>query len=84
VNDLQPQMQRQVAILEDRANPDSERFAAGVALPKAGAGRLAIEAADFGSVNIAAMRACRAVWPQVRLDVVKGGGFVLKVRGGEN
>ena len=76
---LQPQAQRQVAILKYAANAHRERFAAGVALVKARAGRLAAQLADLVATRIA-MRADGAVRPQFAFNVFKRGCFVVKAR----
>ena len=82
VDDLQPQMQRKMAVLEDRAHPHREGLLAGVALVEARAGRLAVQAAD--ARRSAAMRANRAVRPKPRLDVGESGSFGLELRGVQN
>jgi hypothetical protein len=82
VDDLKPQVQRQVAILKDRANADSERLAAGVALAQAGPGGLAVQAAD--ALPLAAMGADRATRPQVAFDILESGVFILELRGGKD
>src|SRR5205085_7980728 len=66
---LQPQPQREVAILENRADPHGKGLATGVALAKPGAARLALKPADPIRVNVAAMRANRPVRPQFRLYI---------------
>src|SRR6202042_3665390 len=81
---LQPQVQREMAVLEDAADPHGEGLAAGVALPQARAGGLAVQAANPLPVAIAAMRANRAFWPQVSLDIGESRVFVVKVGLGEN
>jgi len=82
VDNLQPQVQRQVAILKDGADPHRELALAGVALVQAGAGRLAIQSAY--PRRLATMRADRAIRPKRRLDVGKSAFLGLKLRGGKN
>jgi len=81
---LEPQMQREVAVLENRADADGEGLAAGVALPQARTAALAGQAADGLAVAIAAMRANRAFRPKVGLDIGKSGLFVVEVGGAQN
>jgi hypothetical protein len=82
VDDLQPQMQRQVTGFEDGAHAYSERLLAAIALAKAWSSGLAIQAAH--AITATAMRAYRAIWPQMRLDIREGSGFVLELRGGKD
>ena len=82
VDDLQPQVKRQVAGLEDGPHTHGERLFASVALAQAGAGGLAIEAAD--AFSFSAMRANRTVRPQARFDIGEGAGFGLHMGGVEN
>ena len=77
-------MQREVAILENRADPHGEGLAAGVALPQAWAAALASQAADPLVIAIAAMGANRAFRPQMGLDVGKSCFLIVKMRGGQN
>lgn len=84
VNGLQPQVQRDMAGLENGPDLDREGLAALVALPDAQTGGLALECADLGAVGIAAMGAGRAVRPDAGFDVGQSGGFVVEVRGGED
>jgi len=82
VNDLEPQVERQVAILENRPDPYREVLLTGVALVEADPRRLAVQPANPGS--LATMRANRAVGPQVRFDVSEGGDFIFEMMGVEN
>lgn len=84
VNDLQPEMQRQVGRLENGPDPHGEGLPAGVALVEAGTGGLALQAADPSAIRIAAVGAGRAFRPKPRLDVGESGGFVLELRGRED
>jgi hypothetical protein len=78
VDDLEPQVQRQVAGFEDGAHADSERLLAGVALAEAGPSSFPAQAAD--AAGLAAMRADRAIGPEPRLNIFERSGFVLQVR----
>jgi hypothetical protein len=82
MDDLQPQMQRQMGRLENGPHPHREGLAAGVALVEAGAGRLALQAAD--ALGFPAMVADGTVGPQPRLHIGESGGFVLEMRGRKN
>ena len=62
MDDLQPQMQRQVAILENRTHANRKRLAAGVALVQARTRRLAVQAAN--ARRLATMRTDRAIRPK--------------------
>jgi hypothetical protein len=79
VDDLQPQMQRQMAGFENGAHADSERLLAAIALAKARTGGLAIQAAH--TITAAAMRAYRALWPEMCFNIREGGGFVFELGG---
>src|SRR4051812_22462140 len=57
VDRLQPKMQREMAVLEDRADPHGKGLAAGVALAEARAARLALKASNPCRIDVAAMRA---------------------------
>jgi hypothetical protein len=76
---LQPQVQREVAILEDRADANREGLTAGVALAKARTAGLAGQAADPLAIAVSAMRANRAIWPQMGLDVLKRRFLIVKM-----
>jgi hypothetical protein len=82
VDNLKPQVQRQVAVLENGSYPHGERFLAGIALAQPGPGGLAAQAAD--AVGSLAMRANRAIGPELRLNIGESGGFVLKLWSGQN
>jgi hypothetical protein len=79
VNDLKPQVKRQVAILEQRAHAHREGLFAGVALVQPRTGRLAVQAAN--ARRFPAMRTHRAIRPKPRLDVCKRGRLIEKLRG---
>ena len=81
---LEPEPQREVAILEDRADPHGKGLATGIALAEAGSARLALKPADLRRINIAAMRTNRPVRPQHRLYIGEGRFFVMKVGRGQN
>lgn len=79
---LQPEMQRNVAGLENSSDLDGERLPAGVALVGADPGALAGQLA--GAVNRPAMRADTTIRPHMSLDNCVSGFFVVKVRGVQN
>ncbi len=79
---LQPQMQREVAVLEDRADAHREGLPAGVALPQARTAGFAGQAADSLVVAIAAMGTNRAFRPQVGFDIGESGLLVVEMGGG--
>ena len=82
MDDLQPQVQRQVAILEDGADTHREGLAAGVALAQAWTGSLAVQAAD--PLPLAAMRTDGTTRPEMAFDVLESGVFILKMREGKD
>lgn len=93
VNGLQPQVQRQVAFLEDVAFAHGELATALAALPKAVTffafrvllGGLSADTLKAVSlVHHTSVRACRTISPKHRFNVSKGGCFVVHVRGGQN
>jgi hypothetical protein len=81
---LKPQMQGEMAVLENTADPHGKSLAAGVALAEAGAAALAGQATNALLIPIAAMRADRAFRPQMRLDIGKSGFLVVEVGDGKN
>jgi hypothetical protein len=81
---LQPQVQREMAILEYAADPHRERLAAGVTLSQARTASFSRQAADSLVFAIAAMGADRTVGPQMGFDIRKSGFFIVKMRGGQN
>jgi hypothetical protein len=82
VDDLEPQPQRQVARLEQGANPHGEWLPAAVALVKAGTGAFASELAY--ALPLPAMVADRAIGPQPGFDIGESGFFIVEVRLREN
>src|SRR5215217_2937620 len=74
-------MQREMAILEDRADPHGEGLAAGVALAEANS---PLNASNPCSIDIAAMRAYRAIRPQPFLYKRDCCFFVMEARGGQD
>lgn len=82
VDDLQPQMQRQMRGLEDSPLADRELPFAGVALVKADPRRLAAQAANAS--RFLAMRADGTIGPKARFDIRERGGFGLELRGVED
>jgi hypothetical protein len=79
---LEPQIHRDVAILENGANLHGELLAALVALPKPNAGRFAAHLAD--AVKAAAMPANGAFRPHAGLNPSDSGCFVLQDFGGKD
>jgi hypothetical protein len=82
VDDLQPEMQRQVGGLEDSSYSHREGLLAGVALAETGARGLAVQAADLHGFT--AMSADRASGPQRGFHIGESCGFILEVRGGKD
>jgi hypothetical protein len=82
MDDLQPQMQRQMRGLKNGPHSDSEGLAALVALVEADAGAFALELPH--ALLFPAVVAAGAIRPQPRLDIGEGGFFVLEMRGGKN
>ena len=80
---LQPKPQREMAVLEDRADPHREGLTAGVALAQAGARGLAVQPADLVARGLA-MRADRAVRPKLLFDVLKSRFFVVEPQIGKD
>src|SRR5207302_2665042 len=76
VHRLQPDMQRNVALLEDGADLDGKRLAAGVALVSAEPSALAFQRSAL--VDNAAMRANAPVRPNHAFNIGVGGLFVLE------
>jgi hypothetical protein len=77
VNGLQPDVQRGMTGLEQRAHADGERLATGVALVKSGAGGLALQLAD--PIRSLAVVADWTIGPKTGFDVREGGGFVVQM-----
>jgi hypothetical protein len=84
VDDLQPQMQRQMAVLEDGPHPYGEGLLAGVALAQAHPGGLALKAADPILIRVPAVRADRTLRPHHRFDMGEGGGLSQELWGVQN
>ena len=70
VDDLQPQMQGQMAILENRPHAHREGLPAGVALVQARTGRLAVQSGQCAWFRCT-VRANGAIRPKARLNVGK-------------
>jgi hypothetical protein len=70
-----------VAGLENGAHPDGERLLAGVAFVQARAGGFAVQLAD--ALTAIALKAYRAIRPQLGFDIRKGGVFVVEMIGGK-
>ena len=81
IHDLQPDVHRGVTGLEDGPDSHGELLPAGIAFPQAGAAAPALQAT--GAVDHAAMWADWTVWPKLRFDVSKGGGFALELGAGK-
>lgn len=77
IDRLQPQAQRDMALLEDGADLDVELLPALVALVKADAGRLALHLGY--TFLLTAMRADRTIRPDAGFNPGVGGFFVLQV-----
>src|SRR5260221_4340067 len=73
-----PLVQRNLAALIQRANRDRERLAAGIALIEAVAMTLALH--ECGVIHSAAMRADRAIRPELPFKPLASLGFVIKDR----
>lgn len=82
MDDLQPQMQRQVAGLKNGPHTHGERLLAAVTLAKAWTGGLAVQAAD--AITGAAKRANGTVGPEMRFDVFESSGFGFELGGGKD
>ena len=82
MDDLQPQVQGQVAAFKDGADPHGKLLPARIALVQPRTGRSAFQPLDAGA--LVAVRADRAIGPQRRLYERKGSGFVLKMLGAQN
>ena len=81
---LEPVPHGGVAILEDGPDLHGEGLTALVALPEADPGGLAGEAPNPGGIAVPAVRADRAIRPQMGLDVLVSGGFVVEERSVQN
>ena len=79
IHRLQPDIERNVRAFKDSANPNGEGLAALVALVQPLAGGLAAHKAN--ALHATAMRAGRAIRPNARFDIIKGGLLVVKVAG---
>lgn len=79
---LKPEMQTNMAGLEDGAHADGEGLAAGIAFVKAGTGGLALQTADAN--GFFAVRADRAFRPKPGFHVLERFVLIVEVRGGKN
>jgi hypothetical protein len=84
MDNLKPEMQRQMRRLEDSSLSHGEWLAAFPAIVKTFAGSFAGRLGNALGIAIAAVRASRPVRPKQRLDVRKGGVFVLEAVFGKN
>jgi hypothetical protein len=66
---LQPQMQREMAVLENAADSHGEGLTAGIAFAESGAAALAVQSANPLAIHVPAMGANRPFRPQVSLDI---------------
>jgi len=82
MDDLQPKMQRQVRVLENRSHPHREGLFASVAFAKAGARRLAVQLAD--PRGLTTMRANWTIRPKLGFHISESGCFGLEMRGRKN
>jgi hypothetical protein len=81
VDDLQPDVQRNMAGLENSPHPDSKLLPASVAFIEPWAGRPTTQFAE--PIDLATMMTDRAVGPEPRLDISESGVFVLEMFGGQ-
>jgi hypothetical protein len=81
IDRLKPDVQLDVAGLENSSHADGERLPAGIALIETGAGGLAFERAAI--VHNAAMRTNTPKRPEPRLNVGESGLFAMEVIGGK-
>jgi hypothetical protein len=82
VNDLKPEMQREMAVLENRSHANREGLLARVALVKASAGGLAVQAAN--ARRFTAMGARRAARPKRGFHIRESGFLRFEMRGRKN
>jgi hypothetical protein len=78
VDRLKPEPQREVAILENRADTHGKGLAAGIALAQADAGSLALKASNLGAIGVLTMRANGSIRPKLCLNVGKSGFLIVK------
>jgi hypothetical protein len=83
IDSLKPNSQGGMAGLENGADPDGKGLSAGIALAEARTGGLARQAPN-AIRRRRAERANRPIRPKPSLDILKGGVFVLEMRGGKN
>lgn len=84
VDGLQPEPQRQMAVLENGPDADGEWLPASVALAETGPSGFAVEPADLAFIDVAAMRANGTVRPEFSFDVSERGFFIMKMWGVKN
>jgi hypothetical protein len=77
MDNLKPQMQRQMAGLENGAHTHGKGLFAGVALAETGTSGFAVEAPN--ALRFPAVWADRSIRPKPRLDVFEGSGFGLEL-----
>src|SRR6202044_295930 len=84
MNDLQPQMQRQVRRLEEGPHAHGKGLATFFAVVEAATGGFALHFLDALRVTVAAMRTNWAVRPKSGLDKFEGSIFILEAIFGKN
>jgi hypothetical protein len=82
VDDLQPEVEREVRGLENGPHPHSEGLTAGVALVEPRPSGFALELTD--ALFFPAVIAAGAVRPELAFDVCECRRFVLEMRGGKD
>lgn len=78
MNGLKPKPQREVAILENRADTHGKGLTAGIALAQADAGSLALKASNLGAIGVLTVGADGTVGPKLCLNVGKSGFLIVK------
>jgi hypothetical protein len=81
---LQPQPERQMAVLENGADPHGKGAATGVALAQPRPGGFAAQATDLGLIDVPAMRADGAIRPKLAFDVLESSVLVVETIVGKN
>jgi hypothetical protein len=82
MDDLKPEVKRQMAGFEYGAHADGERFLADVAFAESGTSGFAVQATD--ALSFPAMRANRTIGPEMRFDVFESTGFGFELGGGKD
>jgi hypothetical protein len=79
VDDLQPEVQRQMAVLENRTHANGESAPARVALAESDTAALALQPPNALFVAVSTMGAYRAFRPQKRLNVSESRFIVVEM-----